>query len=64
MESKEKLFLTVREFAETIGCSRHLGYEAVRQNKVRYFKIGSRIFIPRKEVDRLENIGIDEDKTE
>jgi len=63
MEERKKLFLIPAEFAEIVGCSKHLVYEAVRQNRIRHFKLGSRIFIPRQEVDRLSNGGTGEADT-
>ena len=63
MENIKKVFLSVEEFALTIGCSKYLAYEAVRQKKIRFIKFGRRIYIPRKEVDRLSNVGIGEEDT-
>ena len=49
----EKLFYTPEEFRRILPCSRTVMYEALRQGKIRSFRLGRKIYIPATELDRL-----------
>lgn len=58
-ETAEKLFYTPDEFRHILGCSKHICYEALRQNKIRNFRLGTKYFIPASEIDRLTRLATD-----
>jgi excisionase family DNA binding protein len=62
-EIKNKPFLSPEEFRQLLPCSRAVIYEAIRQGKIRSFRLGKRYFIPSSEVDRLSReAGADKDE--
>lgn len=38
--------VTVPEFARIVGVGRNMGYQLVREGKIRHLRIGARILIP------------------
>ncbi len=48
-----RLTLTVEEAAETLGLSRAFAYDAVRRGEIPSIRIGRRILIPKKALERL-----------
>jgi len=52
-EVKSGLFYSPEEFRKILPCSRSVIYEAIRQGKIRSFRLGRKIFIPSSEVSRL-----------
>ncbi len=55
-EIKDKPFLSPAEFRKLLPCSRSVIYEAIRQGKIRSFRLGKRYFIPASEVERLSQL--------
>ena len=55
-ENREKYFYSPSEFRHVLGCGRHLCYEMLRTRKIKSFKLGSKIFIPASEIDRLGQV--------
>jgi excisionase family DNA binding protein len=53
VESRRKLTLTVEETASLLGISRTLPYELVRRGKLPHLRLGSRIVVPRQELEAL-----------
>ena len=53
-------FYTPEEFRLILRCSRSVCYEALRQHKIRSFKLGRKYFIPASEVERLSQSAADE----
>ena len=51
-----KPFYTPEEFRLLLGCSRSVCYEALRQHKIRSFRLGKRYFIPASEIERLSQL--------
>jgi len=49
----ERLTLTVQEAAELIGISRAHAYELVRQSTIPSLKLGRRVVIPRRALERM-----------
>lgn len=47
-----ELTLTVEETAEILGISRDLAYKAVNKNDIPNIRIGRRIIIPRKKLNK------------
>lgn len=45
--------LTVKQFAAFLGIGRNTAYEAVRRGEILAVKIGRRLLIPRRAVERL-----------
>ena len=57
MEKVEsKSFYSPEEFRNILGCSRHICYEALHQNKIRSFRLGKKYFIPASAVERLTQL--------
>lgn len=57
MEEMQKPFYTPEEFRRDIlRCSRGVCYEALRQGKIKSFRLGYRYFIPASEVERLSQL--------
>jgi len=54
------LFYTPEEFRRLLNCSRGLCYEALRQKKIRSFRLGRKYFIPASEIDRLRQVANDD----
>lgn len=52
-KDKEKVILTVDEVAEILRISRASAYEACRRGEIPTIKIGRRVLVPRKGLDRL-----------
>jgi len=46
-------FYTPEEFRAILRCSKSLCYEALKQQKIKSFRLGKRYFIPASEVERL-----------
>ena len=53
MEKSEKLTMTVEEAAALLGISRALGYELVSRGDIPCLRLGRRIVIPRRAIDRM-----------
>lgn len=51
--SEQRLTLTVEECAHLLGIGRQLAYEKVRTGEIPALRIGRRLIIPRKSLDRL-----------
>jgi len=49
----ERQTYSVEQFGRIIGVSRNSAYQAVERGDVRSVRIGKRILIPRKEIERL-----------
>lgn len=49
----ERLTLTVQEAAELIGISRAHAYELVKQSAIPSLKLGRRVVIPRRALERM-----------
>lgn len=53
---EEKLTLTVQETARVLGIGRNLCYERVKTGEIPVIKIGRRLLVPRRALEkRLEN---------
>jgi excisionase family DNA binding protein len=55
--TQERLTLTVEEAAQALGISRASAYEAVRIHQVPSVRIGKRILVPRKALERMLDTG-------
>jgi len=54
MDERDKMyFYSPEEFRNILKCSRGLCYEALRQQKIKSFRLGNRYFIPASEIERL-----------
>jgi excisionase family DNA binding protein len=51
----ERQTVSIPEFGRILGVGRNSAYKAVQRGEVRAIKIGGRMVIPRKEVERLLN---------
>ena len=51
-----RLFYSPEEFRKILPCSRGVCYEALRQHKIRSFRLGRKYFIPASEVERLSQL--------
>lgn len=49
----QRLTLTVEEAAATLGLSRASAYEAVRRGQIPHIRIGSRILVPRSQLEKM-----------
>jgi excisionase family DNA binding protein len=49
----QRLTLTVDEAAATLGISRASAYEAVRRGQIPHIRIGSRILVPRSQLEKM-----------
>ena len=49
----EKLTLTVDETAKILGIGRQLAYDRVKTGEIPVIKIGRRLLVPRKALERL-----------
>ena len=54
------LFYTPEEFRHILRCSRSVCYEALREKKIRSFRLGRKYFIPASEIDRLGQVANDD----
>lgn len=62
-ETRIRPFYSPEEFRVILRCSRAVCYEALRQGKIRSFRLGKRYFIPASEVERLSRLaGADKDE--
>lgn len=56
-EIQKRPFYTPEEFRRDIlRCSKSLCYEALKQGKIKSFRLGYRYFIPASEVERLSQL--------
>jgi excisionase family DNA binding protein len=53
MDRGEKLVLTVTEAAGVLGISRALAYELVARHELPALRLGRRIVVPRRALERL-----------
>ncbi len=62
MENRSsKPFFTPEEFwRDILRCSKSLCYEALKQGKIKSFRLGYRYFIPASEVERLSQSAVAE----
>jgi len=60
VERIEKPFYSPEEFRHILGCGKSVCYTALKEGKIRSFRLGNRYFIPDTEVDRLKNSAIAE----
>ena len=51
--NRKKLALTVKETAEMLGLSRASVYQGVRTGEIPHVRIGKRILIPRRTLERI-----------
>ena len=49
----QRLTLTVEEAAPMLGLSRASAYEAVRRGQIPHIRIGSRILVPRSQLEKM-----------
>lgn len=61
-DGKNKYFYSPEEFRQLIGCGKGLCYEALRQKKIRSFRLGTRYFIPASEIGRLKQLAENDDE--
>ena len=52
-KDNEKLVLSIEEAAKLLGISRTLGYQAARTGELPTIKIGGRILVSRKAIERM-----------
>ena len=50
---QESLTMTVEEAAAALGISRNLAYEAARDGRIPAIRIGRRLLVPRRALERL-----------
>ena len=50
---KERLALSVKEAAETLGVGKELIYRAINRGELRAVRLGGRVMVPRIELERL-----------
>lgn len=53
---KQKEFLSIDESCQLLGASRWTIYRLIENGRVKAAKLGTRIVVPRKEIDNLFNI--------
>ena len=53
----ERLAVTVEEAAALLGISRNLAYELVGRKELPSLRLGRRVLVPRRALDRLLNVG-------
>lgn len=53
---EQRLTLTVEEAAELLGISRAFAYSLVARNELPSLKLGRRVVIPRRALDRLLDV--------
>ena len=51
--SGERQTLTVEEAAEVLGIGRNSAYEAIKRGEIPALRLGRRLVVPRKALDRL-----------
>ncbi len=56
---EEKLTLTVEETARLLGIGRNLCYDRVKTGEIPVIKIGRRLLVPRKALEKLLDQGQD-----
>ncbi len=56
---EEKLTLTVEETAKLLGIGRNLCYDRVKTGEIPVIKIGRRLLVPRKALEKLLEQGQD-----
>lgn len=52
-DHQERLTITVSEAADLLGVSRVSAYEAIQRGEIPYIRIGRRILVPKKALERL-----------
>ena len=52
-QEKEKLVLSIEEAAKVLGISRTLGYQAARTGELPTIRIGGRILVSRRAIERM-----------
>lgn len=50
---EERLTLTVKEAAKLLGIGRQLAYERVKTGEIPVIKIGRRLLVPRRALEKL-----------
>lgn len=50
---EERLTLTVEQAAKLLGIGRNLAYERVKTGEIPVIRVGRRLLVPRKALDRL-----------
>jgi hypothetical protein len=45
MDWRQRMTITVPEYADIVGCSRNTAYESIRANEVATIKVRGRIFV-------------------
>ena len=53
----ERLAVTVEEAAALLGISRNLAYELVGRKELPSLRLGRRVLVPRRALDRLLDVG-------
>lgn len=50
---EEKLTLTIKETAKLLGIGRNLAYDRVKTGEIPVIKIGRRLLVPRRALEKL-----------
>jgi excisionase family DNA binding protein len=56
----ERITLTVEEAGERLGISRTLAYELVRRGEIPSLRLGRRVVVPTRALDRMVESGAEE----